>query len=39
MLLKLIMGLAVMLFLWAVQAQAAEIVWQNNILLVQQSTV
>lgn len=27
----LIMGLAVMAFVWAVQAQAAEITWQNDI--------
>ena len=28
---KLIMGLAAMAFVWAVQAQAAEVTWQKDI--------
>jgi hypothetical protein len=36
MLLKLIMGLAVMIFLWAVQTQAAEIAWQKTVTPAQQ---
>ena len=38
MVLKLIIGLAVMILLWAVQTQAAEIAWQKTVTPAQHGT-